>query len=100
MIDQPMVKDGDGRFSVIGGMNFQTVNRLLRDASRMFDGCAVIEIDLAKVDHSDSAGLALLIEWLKNAERANKEIRFTHVSEQLYAIARISELDQVLSLDD
>ncbi len=34
------------------------------------------DVDLSGVTQSDSAGLALLIEWLKLATRSGKTVRF------------------------
>ncbi len=59
---------------------------------------AAIEIDLKGVTRADSAGLALLVEWLRAAERAGKSISFVNVPVQLSSIARISGLDEILSL--
>ncbi len=87
-------------FVVTGELGFDTVNALLVTSRAKFAGAAAqIEVDLAGVTQSDSAGLALLIEWLKFASHTGKSIRFTRAPEQLRALARISELDDLLPME-
>ena len=94
-----LLKIEDGRFSVTGDLNFKTVSDLFMNSTEMFTDGSTVEIDLARVGRVDSAGLALLIEWMKIAHLKNIRIRFRNLSEQMYAIARTSELDGILSID-
>ena len=66
-----------GHFAVVGEIGFDTVRGVTK---------------------GDSAGLALLIEWLKQAARSGKTVRFTHVPGQLRALAQISEIEGFLPL--
>jgi phospholipid transport system transporter-binding protein len=50
------------------------------------------------VERSDSAGLALLVECLRQAHQSGKSLRFFNIPAQMLAIARVSSLDQVLPL--
>ncbi len=53
-------------------------------------------IDLAGVTASDSAGLALLIEWLRVAKAASRSLRFENIPSQLQQLARLSEVEELL----
>ena len=53
---------------------------------------------LKGVTRADSAGLALLLEWLRRSERAGCSISFVNVPEQLMSIARICGLEGILPL--
>jgi phospholipid transport system transporter-binding protein len=55
-----------------------------------------LEIDCSGVTVSDSAGLAVLLEWLTMAKRAGRSLRYTRLPEGLTALARISDLQQLL----
>ena len=55
------------------------------------------EIDLADVTASDSAGLALLLEWVTWANHSVREIRFIGVPERVLAIARTTEVEPLLT---
>lgn len=88
-----------GHFAVVGELGFETVRALLASSQAQFAGAnPQFEVDLSGVTQSDSAGLALLIEWLKLATRSGKTVRFTRVPGQLHALARISEIDGFLPL--
>ena len=95
-----MLKAVDGgHFVVTGDLGYETVQSLLADGVAQFAGAGTeFEIDLAGVTQSDSAGLALLIEWLKVADRAGKRVRYTRVPAQLRALARISEIEGILPM--
>lgn len=90
---------GEGRFRIRGEMTFATVTALLAASSPMFQAPeAALEVDLAGVERADSAGLALVIEWLRGARAAGKAIRFLNTSPQLRAIAQVSDLEGLLPL--
>ena len=92
---------GEGRFRVTGNLGFETVGALLAASRQQFSattGTRQIEVDLSGVTHGDSAGLALLIEWLKFAQGAGQDIRYTGIPEQLRALARISEVEALLPI--
>jgi phospholipid transport system transporter-binding protein len=88
---------GAGRFTVSGVLDATTVTRLLEQSREQFDGAERINVDLAAVTESDSSGLALLIEWLRLARDAGRKIHFENLPEQMMALARISEVDDLLT---
>jgi phospholipid transport system transporter-binding protein len=57
---------------------------------------ARLEIDCHGISTSDSAGLAVLLEWLGVAKRAGRSLRYTHLPEGLAALAAISEVRELL----
>jgi phospholipid transport system transporter-binding protein len=88
---------GDGRFKVFGALNAETVTELLKDSEAAFQAATALDIDLADVPEGDSAGLALLIEWLRLAKRRQQTIHFKNVPPQIAALARISEVENLLN---
>jgi phospholipid transport system transporter-binding protein len=87
---------GDGRFRVSGILDAATAGDVLEQSQDRFGGNARVEIDLAGVSESDSAGLALLLEWLRMARQHEQKIHFVNLPEQVIALARISEVDDLL----
>jgi phospholipid transport system transporter-binding protein len=87
---------GNGKFRVSGVLDASTAGALLKQSAGAFGSADRLEIDLADVTESDSAGLALLIEWVRLAKNANRSIRFDHVPKQLSALAKISEVEDLL----
>lgn len=92
------VDPGDpAALSVNGELNFSTVPALLERGSALLAGRAgAIRLDLGGVTRADSAGLALLIEWLRVARRNHASIEIRNMPAQLRAIARVSGLDAIL----
>jgi len=92
-----LAKAGNGRWLLEGELSFETVLAVLESSANDLTDSREIQVDLKGVTRTDSAGLALLVEWLRESERAGNVITFTNVPEQLLAIARLCGLDEILS---
>lgn len=88
---------GDGRFALSGEMTFDTAERILKKSEDPFEAHTQLEIDLSGVSQSDSAGLALLLEWVTWANHTVREIRFIGMPERVAAIAKTTEVERLLS---
>ena len=84
-------------YGVRGAMTFDSVTDLWRQSAEMFSGQSVLNIDLADVTHTDSAGLALLVEWLCEASRRGARIEFLNLPAQMLALAGVANLEQLLA---
>jgi len=87
---------GGGRFSLSGRMTFDTAGQILRASGGLFEEHTRIEVDLSGVEETDSAGLALLLEWITWANHTVREIRFTEMPEKISAIAKTTEVEHLL----
>jgi phospholipid transport system transporter-binding protein len=87
---------GEGRFALTGEITFETAERVLLASEEPFEQHTRIEVDLAGVTKADSAGLALLLEWITWANHTVREIRFLSMPERIVAIARTTEVEQLL----
>lgn len=87
---------GEGRFALRGDMNFETAEHILRDSEKPFEEHTQIRVDLSGVGDADSAGLALLLEWITWANHTVREIRFDKIPERILAIARTTEVERLL----
>ena len=88
--------EGDGRFVLTGNLTFDTAEEILRESERPFEQHTRIEVDLSGVEKADSAGLALLLEWVTWANHTVREIRYADVPERVLAIARTTEVEPLL----
>jgi phospholipid transport system transporter-binding protein len=88
---------GGGRFRVSGVLDAYTVVDVLEQSEERFATDQEITVDLAGVSEGDSAGLALLIEWLRVARGRGQRIRFLNIPAQINALARISEVEDLLA---
>lgn len=97
MTDFELVDEGGGKFSLNGRMTFDTADQILRESEDLFEDHTRIEVSLAGVTASDSAGLALLLEWITWANHTVREITFTNVPDRINAIAKVTEVDSLLT---
>ena len=90
---------GSKAYELLGPLDFETVSGLRLQGFGLLDGQPQLVLDLAGVERSDSAGIALLLEWVREAQRRGTEIRFRNMPPQMSAIARTSGLDKLLPCD-
>jgi len=97
---EPRIEEtGHGSWMVTGDLSFTTVPALSGGLDIKSADRSRISIDLAGVTRSDSAGLALLIEWLRQSERLDKTITFLNMPAQMQSIARVCGLEGILPAD-
>ena len=89
---------GNEHYRVSGVLDAVTTPKLLVESAAQFSSQAGIEIhvDLAQVSESDSSGLALVIEWLRLARQRSQRMNFAKLPKQLLALARISEVEELI----
>jgi len=89
----------NGVFALSGRMTFQTVPQFLAHTDEWLQsGAKTVTIDMQGVTLADSAGLALMLEWLQRARAAGRELVFTNLPEQLRQLIHVSGLHQVFPL--
>ena len=90
------VKEGE-RSRINGVLHFTTVTPLLFVGTEAIENGRAAVIDLAGVKDSDSSGLALLIEWLSIASVASRTLRYENIPTQLHQLARLSDVEELLT---
>lgn len=88
--------EGLGQLALSGPLVFSTASELLDVSRGLFATSSAISIDLGGVTKVDSAGLALLLEWLRWGSAEGRTVRFTALPEKLLAIARLSGVEDML----
>ena len=94
-----LVQISAGRYKVAGRLDFASVGSLLDSGARAIESGATdkqLAIDLAQVSASDSAGLALLIEWQSVAQANQCALHYENVPSQVRQLARLSEVEELL----
>jgi phospholipid transport system transporter-binding protein len=90
--------DGAGRFRLSGAATMGTVAALRAEGLQAFAASSGdITVDLAGLTRVDSAGLALLIDWLAWARTTSRALRFAALPESLRALARLSDVEPFLA---
>jgi phospholipid transport system transporter-binding protein len=100
---------GEGAFVVVSPAVYQIEAplTLLTVAALRDPGLALISaasdtltFDLAVVPEVDSAGLALLIDWLASARARSLNLHYAKPGRTLVALARLSEVEALLLEDE
>lgn len=81
-----------------GDLCFASVPGLLEKSQRELDFSTQLSLDFSGITHADSAGLALLLEWLDLSHQAGGRLHFSQLPESLLDIAKVSNLDGLLPL--
>ncbi len=87
-----------GKFTASGPLIFATA-RFARESGLAAFGAAgsrAIEVDCSGITASDSAGMTVLLDWLAIARRSGHAMYFASLPEQVQAIARISDVLELL----
>jgi len=90
-----MIEFSDGRYRVQGPVTLATVRPLLEEGERRFDGTEV-RVDLSGVTDADSAAVALLLAWARDAAVRGRRIRFEQFTKNLQSLIDLYELGELL----
>ncbi|MGD0958539.1 MAG: STAS domain-containing protein [Methylomonas sp.] len=82
-------------YSLTGDMTFAGIDRRTVDSFKLLKASNQLSIDLAAVTVTDSAGLALMIEWIKFSNRQGILLKFKNIPVQLISLAKLCGLDQI-----
>jgi phospholipid transport system transporter-binding protein len=83
--------------SVKGVLTFETARGAHAAGLRIIEsGTGDLQVDFSGVTDADSAGLVVLLDWLANARRQGRGLRFERVPQRIVAVAQISEIEQLL----
>lgn len=98
MANGEFIHQSDGTFALRGDLTFAHVPGLVsRSSAWLSDGRENITIDMASVTRVDSAGLALMLEWMKQARQAGMQMHFDNIPSHLSDLIRVSGLSDVIA---
>ena len=89
-----IVPDGDN-YRIQGRITIANANALLTEGLRLFvrDGLVV---DLSQLEEVDSSAVSLVLEWLREAQRNQRKLRFSNLPDNLKSLATLySVLDLI-----
>ena len=85
----------EDRIEVSGDLNVESVTSVFQRQVE-FDPTRN-RVDLAEIDTCDSSGLALLVHWYAQAEKAGTSIEFVNVPQKLREIADLAGLEGIFA---
>ena len=82
-----IVQDGDN-YRIQGRITIANANALLTEGLKLFvrDGLVV---DLSQLEEVDSSAVSLVLEWLREAQRNQRKLRFTNLPDNLKSLATL-----------
>ena len=92
-----MKQNEQAQYEIEGELSFESVPHLCERIVDVIKDSSALVINLAKVSRSDSAGVAMLLDWLHTARAKDVDIKFLNIPEQMLSIAHVSGLDAILS---
>jgi phospholipid transport system transporter-binding protein len=90
-----MIRREGPRLVLSGPVTLANVAALL-DEGRRHLAEGVQTVDLGEVTEMDSALLALLLTWLRDARASERGLKFTNLPESLSTIAQLYGVDRLL----
>ena len=85
-------------WQISGELNRSTLPAIWSELNQF--AAAQIELDLAAVERTDSAGLAGLVKLKLNATKQQKKITYRNANQQLQALAAMSNVAQIVRFDE
>ena len=85
-----------GRFIIDGDLTFSSIDKNTVKSFPFRKTAKQLTFDLKRVKTTDSAGLALIIEWIKYTQKNNIQLLLENIPEQLLSIARLSGVEQMI----
>jgi phospholipid transport system transporter-binding protein len=89
-----IVNEGPGHYIVDGDLTFSAMDKKTVSSFAFLAATKQVTMDLGGVGNADSAGLALMIEWIKVTRSKRVQLRFRNIPEQLLNLAKLSGLDK------
>lgn len=92
----PQILVNQDRIYIKGDLTFATAASLLEESKTHFPIGTPWNCDFSQVSSCDSAGLALILEWIKMARERKTQIRFYQFPPQFLSIATPAGLKAAL----
>jgi phospholipid transport system transporter-binding protein len=89
------IEFSDGRLSVRGPLTLATVEPLLQEAKRRFDG-PEIRVDLSAVTEADSSAVGLLLAWARDAAADGRRVRFENLPANLKSLIALYDVGEFI----
>lgn len=90
-----MISCDRGRCSVQGPLTMANVTGVLAESASLFQGNDVL-VDLSGVTEVDSSAVSLLLEWRRQALRANRRVEYVNLPSNLKSLADLYGVSDLL----
>jgi phospholipid transport system transporter-binding protein len=81
---------------ITGNLTFATTPELLQQSKGWFtDSASQIVVDLSAAGRTDSAGIALLLQWIETSRNQNLQLKFTNLPAQMREFIEANDLSKL-----
>lgn len=93
-----IVVSAPGRFAARGALTFANARSARSEGLHALRTSTSrdLEVECGGITHSDSAGLAVLLDWMAAMKREGRPLCFASLPSGLLAVARISGVEEML----
>lgn len=95
MVSTATATIGDDTLTLAGVLDFDSVIAVDAQGQQWLRGAAPAQcnLDLSAISYSSSAGVALLLGWLRVARQQHKALRMQHMPADMAALVRVGGLE-------
>lgn len=86
----------DGVWRIAGALDFDTVSALHKQTDALL-ASGPVQLDLTGVERANSAGVALVLEWRRQAHQRGVELYLHGLPEAVLQLARLSDVEGLVS---
>lgn len=98
MQDSAFIEVSSGLYRLQAPLTFASVAGIRGQGLQLIDSQAQgLTFDLQAVPTVDSAGLALLIDWLSEARAKSRTLRYVQPPQALLSLAKLSEVERLIA---
>ncbi len=92
------IEQTNGICKISGDLTFERATEVFNSLKFSSIDQDQLIIDFSAVKESDSAALAVMLEWENQAKLNHKQISFVHVPAQLMRLIKMADLQNILKL--
>jgi phospholipid transport system transporter-binding protein len=93
-----ILPDGDN-YKIQGRITIDNARTLLAEGIREFSKDGLV-VDLSQLEDVDSSAVSLLLEWLREAQRNQRKLRFTNLPDNLKSLATLYGVLDLIQPDE
>lgn len=92
------MQSAENRVEIDGALTLDTATAALASGRAALAGHVAAVLDLSKVEQVDSAGLAIIFAWLRDAQTSKRQLKLSNPPQQLLSLAEVYGVSELLPL--
>jgi phospholipid transport system transporter-binding protein len=93
-----VISQEDDRLRISGPVTLENAMELRKESEQYFRSSSVL-VDFSNAEEIDSAAISLMLEWLRNARAAGRDVRFTNLGESITSLVDLYGVTDLIPVD-